>query len=284
MAVQTFTTAAVNSSDAYFRDWGKKLSDALTAVGLFKTADTGQVDWDTVSRPTLANQMMGYEIRAFQDTLQASNPVIFRIEYGGGDASAYTQIMITVCRATDGAGNVVGESTRRLAMKNASSSTTAYNCFVSGDVDRVSVAMFANSGLLLPFYIERTKNASGGNTTTGVNIVWSAVSKNYQVFFPRKGLQHPLTQIEYSICCLFPGTGTTASYAGDIGLFPIMPMLGYTENPDLGACVYFTGDIAFNTDVALTILGSSHVYKTIAGSIGTVNGNGNGKSLAMRYE
>jgi hypothetical protein len=70
MATQSFSASPVCSSNAYFRDWGKKLSDALTAVGFGKTADTGQVDWESVLAPSSVDQMMGYEVRTFSDVIQ----------------------------------------------------------------------------------------------------------------------------------------------------------------------------------------------------------------------
>ena len=48
MAVASFTAKAASSTDALLRDWGSKLSAAIQDVGLVKTSDTGQIDWNTV--------------------------------------------------------------------------------------------------------------------------------------------------------------------------------------------------------------------------------------------
>lgn len=284
MATQTFSTSPSNSSNAYFRDWGKKLSDAMETVGFTKTADTGQIDWTTVLAPGAALTIMGYEIRAFSDALQASNPVVVKIEYGSGSSNASNvAINVTVGRASDGAGTLVGEISSTFAIKCANTSTTAYDCYVSGASDRIGFAMFSNATYLLSLYIERTKSSAGANTVAGVNIVGTVASSNYQQYFAKKGLGNPFTIATPGICCLAPYSGTAVN-GSDIGLFPIFPLLGYADNPDLGACVYFTADIAAATSVALTILGASHTYITVAGSIGTINGNTSAKSLAVRYE
>ena len=283
MATQTFSTSPSNSSNAYFRDWGKKLSDAMTAVGFTKTADTGQIDWTTVLAPGAASTIMGYEIREFSDALQATNPVIVKIEYGSGSATNNVAINVTVGRVSDGAGTLVGDVSATFAIKCSNTSTTAYDCYVSGASDRIGFAMFSHATYLLSLYIERTKSSAGANTSDGVNIVGTVANSNYQQYFAKKGLGNPLTVATPGICCLVPYSGTAVN-GSDIGLFPIFPLIGYADNPDLGACVYFTADIAAATSISLTILGSSHTYITVAGAIGTINGNTSAKSLAVRYE
>ncbi len=283
MSTQTFTAAPTNASDAYFRDWGKKLSDAMTAVGFTKTADTGQVDWATVSAPGAASTYSGYEIRAFSDAEQSNNPIVVKIEYGAGvSAAANVGIRVTVGRASDGAGNLTGEISAAFVIRNGSANTTVRNCYVSGASDRISFAMFCNTTYLIVYYIERTKTSAGANNANGVNLVGAYTSVVLQQYFPASGLGYPLTPMA-SLCCTVPFAGA-GSYGGNIGLFPIFPYIGYPDNPDLGGCIYFTGDIAADTSVTLSILGANHVYITVAGAIGTINANATAKSIALRYE
>jgi hypothetical protein len=284
MATQSISCSPSNSSDAYFRDWGKKLSDAMTAVGFTKTADTGQIDWATVAKPPAVSTYQGYEIRAFSDALQSTNPIIVKFSFGSASGSANNcALKIQIGRATDGAGNFVGETTTAFELTNSSSSTTAYNGYISGASNRVSFALFVNSSYIFMFYVERTKNASGADTADGIDSVGIRTSGNYQQYFPNKGIGFPAVLASSALCCACPYSGA-GTYGSDIGLFPIFVNRGYADNPSLGACVYFTADIAAETDVTLTILGASHTFKTMAGSIGNVNGNGGAKSLALRYE
>src|SRR4051812_43985318 len=69
-------------SDALFRSWGSGLSAQFAAMGLVKTADTGQIDWSTITTPVASSQKMGYEIWRFNDALQATKPVFIRIDFG----------------------------------------------------------------------------------------------------------------------------------------------------------------------------------------------------------
>ena len=69
--------------DATFRAWGLQLSNALAAVGLVKTADTGQIDWATVSSrastATPSTRSSGSPTR-----MQATAPVYLKVSYGTG--------------------------------------------------------------------------------------------------------------------------------------------------------------------------------------------------------
>jgi hypothetical protein len=286
MATQSITCAPTCQSDAYFRDWGKKLSDAMTAVGFIKADDTGQIDWTTVSRPASANTMAGYEIRRFSDALQSSNPVFVKIEYGCGSSTSYPYMKVVTCRETDGAGNIVGEMAAVQNLYVSNSSVTSYTGYISGASDRIQFCLFANSAYSMFLSIERLKDSSGNPTADGVNILHfrsSGTPGNWQQYFPKKGLGFPLVAAG-GICCAFPYVLTTANYNGNIGLFPIQPVVGYSENPDLSGLIYFTGDIATGTEIDMTLLGSSHHYLALGSLIGTINANTNNKSIAMRYE
>lgn len=106
MAVQTLNLYPFASDTTFFRSWGSAISTALNAVGLVKTADTGQIDWTTVQGTTTTNQKRGYEIWRFADSLQATRPVFIKLEYGSGANTTNPQIWLTVGTATDGAGTI----------------------------------------------------------------------------------------------------------------------------------------------------------------------------------
>lgn len=95
------------ATDAWFRKY-KNLSDALTAAGFPKTADTGQVDWGTVTVPATATYT-AYEIRRFNDTEQATYPIFIKIGYGYVTVTnQYPRLQIQFGTGSDGAGNLTG--------------------------------------------------------------------------------------------------------------------------------------------------------------------------------
>lgn len=110
MATDTWSDISQFSDDASFRALGKKISDSLDLIGLPKSADTGQIDWDVVSEPVVANGVAGYEIRYFDDSAQGDLPVYIKIEYGRGASGGFYTFRpwITVASGTDGAGSMTG--------------------------------------------------------------------------------------------------------------------------------------------------------------------------------
>jgi hypothetical protein len=231
--------------------------------------------------------MMGYEIRQFTDDLQAQNPVIVKVEYGSG-TNGFNNIgmTITVGRATDGAGTLIKSASSPIWIYTSTGSNDVKPFYVSGDGGRINFGVgniTAANNWSIGFSIERFKDDSGSPTNSGVNIVCFGAGTKYQQGFLRVGGPFPLT-VQTSLCCMAPYIGL-GSYDGNIGLFPIHVMRGYTDNPDLGCCVYCLNDIATNVEIDMTILGTSHHYITLGFTIGNINGNtGQSFGVALRYE
>lgn len=105
MTTQAWTFPIDHQDDAGFRAWGADFATRLAAVGLVQTADTGQIDWGTVSRPG-TNSDAGYEVWRFDDTQQASSPLFLKFLYGTDDSAALPRILCQIGDATDGAGTL----------------------------------------------------------------------------------------------------------------------------------------------------------------------------------
>lgn len=177
MATITKTSFPDNSSDANFRSWGLDISDSLTTVGIIKTADSGQINWSTVTRPLAINTAMGYEIRKFNDSLQATYPVFIKIEFGSGGGTANPGLWLTIGTGTDGAGTITGTLLARQQISCGNSSTTAgYTWRCSGDTNRFVIWPFMDMGLQLSggcafmIAIERTHDSTGADTNEGLMI------------------------------------------------------------------------------------------------------------------
>lgn len=175
--------APINSSNALFRAWGSGISTALAAVGLVKTADTGQIDWATVVAAAPANTQQGYEIWRFNDSLQATAPIFLRIAYGSGSATAMPSLWFTIGKGSDGAGTITGVLQAATQVSAAASSATVLPCYVSsGDG-----SMLAFGGGVAPtggctlwwFTIERSRSVSGAATATGLSFLKSTYCSAY---------------------------------------------------------------------------------------------------------
>lgn len=94
-------------NDAEFRDWGGSFSAALASVGLVQTADTGQINWSTITRAAAFN-IAGYEIWRFDDSAQSAFPIFIKIEYGSRSANTIPCVWITVGTGSNGSGTITG--------------------------------------------------------------------------------------------------------------------------------------------------------------------------------
>lgn len=168
MATSIFNTAPTSSSDVAWRGWGSGLSTALAAVGLVKTADTGQINWTTSTRPLATYTQMGYEMWRFDDALQATAPVFLRIGYGSGNQSTTPAIWVSLGKGSDGAGNLTSLlMSEQHVFAPVAGSATPQNWYVSGDKSMLCLAFPPLWGSSFTV-VERSRTPAGAATATGL--------------------------------------------------------------------------------------------------------------------
>ena len=279
-----------NSTDARFRAWGSWISAQLAASGWIRTADTGQIDWATVTRPTAANEVKGYEIWQMTDALASEAPVLLKIEYGSGSNLAYPSLWITVGGTSSGTGSLVGVTSTRTVVRSISGNTTELQqCVASGGPGRFQCAMFF-AGVSQHQYmawwlsIERTKNASGRDTTEGVLIASAGDSGTncYQQFFQNGA--GPTTR-EASLGVLVPTFGTGSS-GTSVSIYPVFWSKGVFLNPGLGIMVAFLANVSAGTTLTFTVYGSPRTYFVLGPTISAIQRGtvANPITLLLRYE
>lgn len=290
MALSTFSVAPRQDSDATFRAWGLALSTALAAAGLTKLSAgeaSGQIDWATVAGPGAStNTSKGYEFWRFSDALHTAGSYVFiKIEYGSGAAGTSPTLWITVGTSHDGAGNLTGLTTTRYQDKSAGNSATAYTCRVAGGTDRIAVAMWESSNTAaytIWFSIERTKDAAGANTATGLLITTHYTGVTSQrVYLFASGE----TGVEANFGCLLPSTGTGAS-GSSVAVYPIFFTTGVFLNPsDMLLCA-FAANFTVGVPVSFTYYGATKTYMPLqaTGYVPTVRGSILAAMFLMRNE
>ena len=135
MTTTTWSAQAVQTTDAEFRAWGKAISDALTAIGLTKTSDSGQIDWSTVAKPAGTQASQGYEVWSMADSAQSTCPILVKIEYGSAATATAPQVWLTVGTSSNGSGTISGTSIQARVALTMSADTvprTGYACAQSG--------------------------------------------------------------------------------------------------------------------------------------------------------
>lgn len=176
-----------SGTDGDFRLWGSLISARMAQVGWVQTADTGQVDWATATKPATGNVFPHYEMWRFADALQATAPVFIKVEYGSIGGSSRPALRYTVGTATNGAGAFVGiTSAAQITTTNDEDSAATSRMVTIGGTNRLA---FCARHLIDPggysswfFSIERTKDASGTDTAEGVLLLTSYRAYDYQTF------------------------------------------------------------------------------------------------------
>ena len=272
MATAIQAVIADNSTDANFRAWITAIHTQIQAMGLVNTADTGQVDHTTVTRPLTTNTPMGYKMYRFNDALQATAPIFVKIEFGSGGVQSYPSVWVTVGKATDGAGNFVGseKSTRIQNDVISSGAAATFNCVFSGAANRFGCLMWNDaSSSALWFMIERSKDGLGVDTNEGIIIAQghrggtASAPAAWQQFVPMSGGPPALeTRIQ-----AITATGSSAAFGLTVGIGVPIPLAGAAKNPGVGLLMYNSGDFAADITVSVAMYGTARTYYTAGGNL-----------------
>lgn len=289
MTTDVWTSSVSQANDAAFRAWGSDLSARLAAIGLVQTADTGQIDWTSVTIPGTNNTAAGYEIWRFDDTLQGTAPIFIKLEYGRSSASNYIGFWVTVGTGTDGAGTITGTFTDRLqgSTNTAPSSGTnnSYLCCVDG---HVALAFYIqNNKALLAFSVTRSCDASGTPTEDGVILVTggssistSATSNVQCLRFSGAPVALPASTSQY--ISIFPQTLSSYTYGTDMQLFSCWMALPQVF-PVFSMIGYMVADIVEGDVFSHAMIGATpRTYVAVSRSLGT--GGFAGSGFCMLWE
>lgn len=172
MATDVRNLPAFLSGDADFRTWAQGIAAQIAAMGLVKTADTGQINLATVLRPA-ANAFAGYEVYRFADALQATAPVFIKVEYGVGGSVDMPNLAVTVGTATNGAGVLTGQVGARRVLTPGTSKTAGavLPSYCSGSTSRLSLATnldASNYPFHMSSFVERPKDGAGANQADSI--------------------------------------------------------------------------------------------------------------------
>ncbi len=271
MATYSDTVLTLFTTDAEFRTWGSKIKAAITACGMTQTADTGQINWTTVTKPTTSNAAAGYEIWAFSDTLQATAPIYIKIEYGSTTTPFQTpQIWVTVGTGTNGAGTLTGTTSTRTALSPTSGTSGQTKSILgSGSTNRIWLAGgvdFTVTSQSWFFFVERTRDSSGAVTADGFVIQMQASTS---AAFHQFGLAVGGAGGTNSAGCIVSILGSKSAVGADVALSPALIFAGKPFYPLMMGAI--AADIPGNLQYTATYLGTSYTWISL--SLG-INSNG----------
>jgi hypothetical protein len=241
-----------------------QIGTEIEGCGLVKSGSSGQIMW--TGSPT-----NGCEFFSFNDSLQATAPVYFRIDYtlqGMGFITNYRFTISTGASGITNEGQVMGLPT---FLSGQQDQTEISNCFISGDTNRLQLALFEGPNVF-PYYfinIERTKDSSGNDTADGI-IIQATCGTDVGNFAPN-------TPLSGLVSCMLPFTGTVGGFqpvwnsafnlnsnslnnASKVGTLQVIPFNFIPYNPGLGTLLYYGSDFPAYSPVSIPVYGSSHTY------------------------
>ena len=282
----TASTATVldHTSDAGFRVWGLEFNTQTALVGLVQTADTGQINWATGTRPGI-NAVAGYEIWRFADST-----IYLKIEYGTGSTANAPTMWVTVGTGSNGSGTLTGQlSTRNqfcwggvpvstIALYTSRWCANASSFQVSWK--ETGVGSPANGAFLS---VGKTVDGTGASTTTGFAVI-RQLGQSIAGGFSKQSVRIAATAQTF--------TDTTKDFVipGDPAPTSVLPN-GNTQAyqipinvPDVQpynwACIVCLAEAVRGGTLVVNMVGSTtHTYISV-GQIGTQGFGGNSYTSA----
>lgn len=174
MAKQIVSCTPVQTTDAEFRAWGSAISTGLQAL-FTKVTQTGEINWSTVTKPTTTDDSRGFEVYRLNDSLHATAPIYFKVEYGAGSASTRAVMWFTVGKGADGSGTITGTLLARTLVlaSNGNATATPKNCYIgNGDGSCLVMSLWPSDTAYQSFgsvlAIERSRDGNGNATAAAV--------------------------------------------------------------------------------------------------------------------
>lgn len=299
------TTATTNApidhtSDAGFRLWVIDFHTLIAAAGLVQTADTGQINTATVTKPGAGNTMAGYSIWRLPDS-----SLYFKFQFGNGNSVTIPQWQLQVGEGSNGSGTLTGQTSTNANMGANGSSTastvanyTSY-CCVTNDFFGIVFKYGSTSGASRGHargvaLVGKTVDSSQNATSTGYYCITNEVTSvagTSQMFFQwvrRAATAATSSRFQGGWAAGHPSGGGWSSSVDDNGDSQIALIYGAFKQiqPLLHVAVYYVIDVTAANTFSTTLFGSTaHTYLALGTSVNCVDGvPSTAFSLAMLWE
>jgi hypothetical protein len=287
MTTVNWSTVIDHTSDAGFRAWGSEFNAKLTAAGLVNTADTGQINWTTVTRPGTSTNG-GFEIWKLNDSLFGTAPVYFRFDYGTNTGANTPRIQVTMGTATNNSGTLSGTASIAAftATQNTAPASTvvayqSYICVKEGFFGLIwKVGAVAANSAYTHLMFARSADSSGTPTVTGAILFCyqstSTLAKIQAMRFAATAAIYTAVANTSSLPIVIPGQ--PASSLDDSGNSQIWLwwMTTPTVRPVFGFATANAAEVVAATTMTVALVGST--ARTYIGTYITGNVEASGAS------
>lgn len=288
------------TSTAGFRVIGSTLSANLATISptrLVQTADTGQINWTTVSVPA-ANTAAGYEIWAFTDS--TGQTIYYKFEYGQSNNNGFG-MWITAGTGSNGSGTITGVLISRTAVNNGQASmsnTTNYPSYMCCTDGCFWMMLGYGSGAsttkatLTAVLCARTCDSSGNITSDGFEWIITSgntgtVGSSLSCGAWNNSTGYKVSSSNASFCYVpYSITSSNVSPAANYQVFRHeMPMPAITTTAFAGTYLAVEAGAATTTTMAL-VGSTAHTFFFCGNGLAACAANGitPSTSLALVYE
>ena len=265
MTTASWSTPIDQTTDAGFRTWGLELNGKFSAVGLIQTADTGQINWTTVTRAAAGNNAAGYEIWKLSDS-----SLFFKIEYGSGAAQTNPALWITVGTGSNGSGTITGQSAARRqtggadTVNNTATAVPSYLCATTAFFGLAfKVGQSTTVGVPSSLWaVGKTVDATGTPTTIGYyRLGRQGTTTSVQAVLQSVRLAATAaTEVDSTNYCVFVGTPTNSSDGTNNQVYLHMLNVPGVQ-PALYTGTVISSEVSQGTTISVTLVGSTpHTY------------------------
>jgi hypothetical protein len=278
-------TAGFNApNDATFRAWGSLFRAAIEAAGWVQTADTGQVNWVTVTAPA-ANTNGVYEVYRLDDALQATDPVFLKVVYSRASNTNAGILRFQAGTASDGAGTITSAANTNTSVTalsdaqngmNAGAPAYSLRSYVGGDGSSLMVLLAPNdsgsAGAGGGFLLERRRDpVTGEPAAGGFHCVWmpgtGQTTNSYAHHTVWTHNLYPQPAAGNGLILTGRGSSSAADNGVKDNVVPIFPYMtgGYPElgGPSKWIAGIFRADVPLGVTFPLSIYGEEGTFMSL---------------------
>jgi hypothetical protein len=262
MSYTRASKAPDSTSVAVFKVWAQWMADTIVAQGWVRTGDTGQVNWGGLG--AVPSAVGTYEVYAMNDSLQATMPIVMRIDYYA--ATNAPRIAVAIGTGSDGTGNVTGQFCQGASLPAAATAdTTARDCIICGSTSSLALHMFRDSSNNLHQFaivVDRYRDSTGAQVDTYAQAWLLANSSHVWTGLAPKAGTGIVAQwsLDFAICSLTNPVNANWSFQGNVAMSPVFMTPGFLGNPTLMMVMCRAADCTEAEQKTVSIYGANHNY------------------------
>lgn len=251
-----------HSSDAGYRAWAAAFLNVLDTINpsiLTRTADTGQINTSTATRPSI-NTIPDYAVYKFDDGIGL--PIYIRFSLGTGNATSAPAMAFIIGKSTNGAG-VISDQFHAISGawsgSNVAQTGPVLSCVIQGHFSLLfGQGIMSNGTICFGATFTRSADSNGNPTADGLHGMikqWSSGTYSFFTADMGLGLRANIASETGVTAAQLYGRTTTA--AGGV----VKPLPVFYLTPDarvsVGMLVVDIADAAMNAEFSLPMVGTT---------------------------